>query len=176
MMLSMPWSTKLYSCPRISSSCNRRVCSVLHQILPLSPKFFTSICLRRTVRSPLHPGNVLRSTMGETTRRLSQLLHKHLQSWKARMPLSFYISFIFSRSLRAPGTIPTSSRLSLNGPIRFNPSRRPSSCPQIAMPLQSHPITNSRTPFNSSPNPSPTRPVGPRWLTARECTGARGRG
>jgi len=93
-MLSMPCSTKLDSCPRISSSCSRYACSFLHQTLPLSPKSFTSMCLRQTVRSPLHPGNVSRSTTGETMQRPSQLLHKHLQTWRARTPLSFHVSLL----------------------------------------------------------------------------------
>jgi len=46
---------------------------------------FPSICLKRMVRSPPHPANASRSTMGETMRLPSQLLHKRLQTWRARM-------------------------------------------------------------------------------------------
>ena len=90
MMLSTPCSTRLYSCPRISSSCSRCARSFQPQTWLLSPKSFPSICLRRTVKSPLHPGNVSRLIMGETTQRPSQPLHKRSRTWRARM-LSFLL-------------------------------------------------------------------------------------
>ena len=175
-MLSTPCSTKLCSCPKISSSCRKCVHLIWHSTSsPLSPESFSSIYLRRTSRSSLHPGNASRSTMGETMRRLSRLLHKRLQIWRARM-LSLLLWSVHGRLPGAPDTIPTSSKPSPNGRTRFNRSRLPSFCPQTAMRLQSPPVMNSRTPSSSSPNRSPTRPVGPRCLTARDSTGARERG
>jgi len=147
-----------------------------HQTWLSSSESFPSICSRRTGRSPLHPESVSKSTMGETTRGLSQLLRKRLQTWRARMLSPLLCFAAYSCSLCVPGIILTSFRLFQNGPTRSNLSRHPPFCPQTAMPSQSPPVTNSRTPFNSSLNRSPTRPVGPRWLTARDCTEARERG
>jgi hypothetical protein len=134
---------------------------------PLSSS--SSVYLRRTVRPPLRHGNASKSTVGETMRRLFQSLHKRLQTWRARMPFFFPWFSAYSCSLCIPDTTPTLSRPSLNGPIKFNLSHPPSSCPRTVMPSQSPPATSLRMLSNSSPNHSRTRPAGPRWWTARGC-------
>ena len=131
-----------------------------------------SIYLKPTVKSPLRPESASRSIMGETTQQRFQLLQKRSLTWKARTSSFLPCPDAYSRSLCAPGIIHTSCRPFRNGPTRSNPSHHPFFCHRTAIPFQGPRATNSRTPSSSSPNRTPTKPVGPRWLIERGCTEA----